>query len=1244
MGRPERPLDPADGPVQKLAQALRELRRTAGGPSYRSMARTAGFSMTTLSQAAAGERLPSLAVVQAYARACGADPVEWERHWKEADADLAGATREETEETPPPYRGLARYEAADQDLFFGRDRMAEQLGKLVCDHRIAVLCGPSGSGKSSLLRAGLIPRLREEITAHGHPAVLRILTPGPRPATSYGHLLTPAEDEPASWVVVDQFEEVFTLCRDPQERLRFMDMLLAARDPASRLRVLISVRADFYVRCAEHRGMADALSGAALVLGPMTADELREAVTGPAQAAGLLVERELTTRLVDEILDEPGGLPMLSHALLETWRRRRSRMLTVAGYEAAGGVRGAIAASAEKVYESLSPEQARAARLLLLRMVEPGQGTSDTRRPLTCPELAEWTDPDVPVVLERLARARLLTVGEDGAQFAHEALLTCWPRLHGWIEEDRERLRHHRALTEATRVWLEDDRCSGTLYRGTRLVRAEELFPDPALDPALTTTERAFLVAGLDAREAEQRTTVRARRRSRILAGAMSGLLVVALVIGMAAWQQYDDTRHDRTDESARRIADIADSLRPTDPRAALLLGVAGWRTARLPETHRALLGSLAQPESDAFTEPVSGTPTRFLANAGRTLVSVGTGTWRTWDVPSHRRLATGRLPAGAVTEAVAPDARTLVLRTATGIRLWDMSAGRWTGARLPLPFTADVSFTGAYTYLVRDADDRVELRAVSDGQVLSRTRSNGVTDPVASPDNRWIARCPARGGPQVWDTAAHRTVPGPWERGHGVCDAEYSQRLLFGAGGRLAAITGTRVTVWDVRAGRQPAVIDDAGVTYASFSADGTFLATADATELRIWRLTEPDLPVFRYALDNQYLYDGPAWDAGGRALRYLEGGTVHTVDVGPAVTRAWRDTPLDGVRLSPDGRVLVMAELSGGRYLFQVRATADGSLLTRLPPVDAPVSRAPAGSPVASDPFPLMAFSPDGTELAYGVSVPGPRAAGQSVTVWDTARRRVRTTLDLPGDPVTRVALGPGGRALYAARAGVPDLRDEVWDTTAHRRTAVLPGLMGSLLTVRPDGGLLVRDGQLAAMPSGRLADRDLTQGANADAAAFSADGSLLAVGDTSGRVALWDGTVSRRAGVLRNAFPAPLGTTAETVSAVAASPDGRTLAVGGSDGGLQLWDVETRRPLGIPLTTPGDGIESLSFSPDGATLYAGGLHVPLQRYVLDPERAVERICARAGTGLTPRQWRTYVPNAAYRPVCAISRRGGE
>ncbi|WP_456319221.1 nSTAND1 domain-containing NTPase [Kitasatospora cathayae] len=565
--------------MQRLAHELRELRRAAGSPSYRAMAGAAGFSVTTVSQAAAGERLPSLAVLQGYVRACGGDPAQWEPRWKEAKAAVAGVVHEDAADARPPYRGLARFEPDDHHLFFGRDRMVEELKRLVRDHRFAVLFGASGSGKSSLLRAGLIPALRQEIARMGRPAVLRVLTPGTLPATTYAHLLAPAESEPESWVVVDQFEEAFTLCQDRTERARFLDLLLAAREAGSRLRVLVAVRGDFYARCAEHRTLADALRGAALLLGPMTADELREAIVKPAQTAGWLVERELTARLVDEVEGEPGGLPMLSHALLETWRRRRGRILTVAAYEAAGGVRGAIAATAEEVYGKLSPDQARTARHLLLRMVEPGQGAPDTRRPLTRAELDECTDPEAPLVVERLARARLLTADEVGVYLAHEALITCWPRLHGWVEEGRERLRHHRRLMEATRSWLEHDRDPGALYRGARLARAEELFAD---DGTLTESERAFLTAALSARETERQAAARTARRSRFLATALSAVLAVAMVVGLAAWQQHRDSARQRK-SAARRVAEVADALRTSDPRCSWASPSGARRSSRRP-------------------------------------------------------------------------------------------------------------------------------------------------------------------------------------------------------------------------------------------------------------------------------------------------------------------------------------------------------------------------------------------------------------------------------------------------------------------------------------------------------------------------------------------------------------------------------------------------------------------------------------------------------------------------------------
>ncbi|MFD0446443.1 helix-turn-helix domain-containing protein [Streptomyces indonesiensis] len=470
MGRKEKPLDPSAGPVQGFAYELRKLRQEAGGLAYRAMAQRVRYSAVTLSQAAAGDQLPSLPVVLAYVEACGADAAEWEERWRAVRREVSGLPRED-DDAKPPYQGLARFDIGDHERFFGRERLVSEALALVRGHGFAAVFGPSGSGKSSLLRAGLIPALRagtREVPGVGQelrPAVIRVLTPGDRPLRTHAEALVPKAGEGETWLVVDQFEELFTLCHDPAERAGFVARLLAARDPGSRLRVVIGVRADFFDRCAEHRELTYALRDATLLVGPMSRAELRAAIVKPAAADGLIVERALTARIVEEVVDEPGGLPLMSHALLETWHRRRRRALTVEMYEAVGGLHGAIAKTAERVYEELSASQAETARRILLRLITPGEGAQDTRRPV---DREEWEpeSADTTIVLDRLARARLITLDRNTVDLAHEALIMAWPRLRGWIEEDRERLRIHRKLTEAARAWEEMGRDPGALYRG----------------------------------------------------------------------------------------------------------------------------------------------------------------------------------------------------------------------------------------------------------------------------------------------------------------------------------------------------------------------------------------------------------------------------------------------------------------------------------------------------------------------------------------------------------------------------------------------------------------------------------------------------------------------------------------------------------------------------------------------------------------------------------------------------------
>ncbi|MGX9887511.1 WD40 repeat domain-containing protein [Streptomyces sp. NPDC002276] len=1245
MGRPERPVDPEAGPVQRLAHELRELRAACGGPSYRVMARRAHYSAATLAQAAGGERLPSRAVVAAYARACGADPGEWEARWKSAaEEDLAarqsagGGGADE-----PPYRGLVRFEPGDEELFFGRDRLVGELLELVAENRLAMVFGASGSGKSSLLRAGLIPRLRRRVEEEGCAAVLRVLTPGATPAATHGRLLAPADGEPDSWVIVDQFEEVFTLCRDPAERARFIDLLLAARDRKNRLRVVIAVRADFYARCAEHRGLVDAVRGAHLLVGPMDATELREAVVRPAAAAGLLVERELTARIIDEVVDRPGALPMLSHALLETWHRRHGRTLTTAAYEAAGGVQGAIAATAERLYGNLSAAQARTVRRVLLRLIEPGQGTTDTRRPVRRGEL-EPSDPELCEVVERLTRARLLTVDAHRVELAHEALINCWPRLRSWVEEDRERLRHHRRLTQAAHTWEEHGRDTGTLYRGTRLAHAEELFSS-GVSPELNTLERDFLTSALDARAHEHRTATRTARRARRLTVSLSVAVTLSLVTALAAWKLHSNGEREHTDTAARRIASVAASMRTTDPRTAMLLSVAAWRTAPLPESRSALLGALTQPQVDAFTAPgADGDSPRFLADSGRTVLSTEGRTWRTWNVATHRRTASGRLPYGTVL-AAGPDARVLVLQVPGGQRLWDVTAGRWTGPARALPSSYTLDFGASDGGYVRSDPEhgRTELRSVTNNRLLYGTSGTEEPDLAPSPDDRRVAVCRAGHAPAVLDLADHRTLHGGWESARDLCD-DPDRLLRFGPGDRLTALSGNGIRAWDTGTGRQLADIYYPDVQYAALSADGRFLAASCRDEIRIWRLSTAALrysaPVFRYPLGGQLPSAPLAWDPRRPVLRYLEGSTVHTLDVAAPLTLRWHQQPLDGTLLSPDGRTLATARRTGRHYRFQLRDTADGRLLRTLRPPPFPVAVDGSAPVVPRDTMALMAFSPDSEAFAYGVSTPGRDAAPQRLTVWDVTADRERTTLDITSSAAGTalgLALGPGGRTLLAARTpGTPRITDEVWDVARHRRKAVLRGFDSHLLAVRPDGRLLVGSGHSAALPTGPVRARALGQSGQIGALTFGADGSLLAAGDLTGRVALWDGDLHRRAGILPNVFPGPALDTPEAVTALAVSPDGRTLAVAGDAGTVQLWDTATRQPLGGALPTPGEGIRSLAFSPDSGTLYVAGAYVPLQRYAVSVSAALTQVCARAGTTLTRAQWRAAIPDAPYRNTC--------
>ena len=402
------------------------------------------------------------------------------------------------------------------------------------------MVGASGSGKSSVLRAGLIAAVRAGEVA----GIERALPAHARAA----HLVWTSRTTPAQLVVVDQFEELFTLCDDAARRQAFIDALLA-RGP-----VAIGVRADMYGRLGGHAELARAVAANQVLLGAMTDAELERAVIEPARLAGLRLEPGLVELALRDVAGEPGALPLLSHALRATWERRDGRTLTVEGYRETGGVASAIARTADSVVASLPLEQRQMMRSVFLRLTELGDGVAETRRRVTIDELVpEGVSPEVvQALLERLAEARLVTLGEGTAEVAHEVLIREWPTLRGWLDEDREGIRLHRQLGAAARLWETGGRDPSDLYRGTRLDAAADWAEHHREE--LNATERSFIDASLEEADRERRAQLRANRRLRgLLAGAVV-LLVVAVLAGVVALIQRSHAQAQALTSDAERV------------------------------------------------------------------------------------------------------------------------------------------------------------------------------------------------------------------------------------------------------------------------------------------------------------------------------------------------------------------------------------------------------------------------------------------------------------------------------------------------------------------------------------------------------------------------------------------------------------------------------------------------------------------------------------------------------------------
>ncbi|WDN57595.1 nSTAND1 domain-containing NTPase [Streptomyces clavuligerus] len=1221
-----------------------------------------------LAAAARGDELPSLPLALAYVTVCGGDRGEWEARWRETARALEELKAARVVDDRPawdaPYRGLARFEPGDRDLFFGREQLLFRLTGLLAEHRLVLLAGASGSGKSSLLRAGLIPVLQDPANRPVDCVAIRVITPGSRPAATHAHVLVPASGTPGeavavpeaagaaearagggggdTVVVVDQFEEVFTLCQDADERARFVGLLLAAQAPDSRLRVVIGVRADFYGHCTGHPGLVEVLRTAHLALGPMTAADLRQAVVGPARAAGLIVERELTARIVEETAAEPGGLPLMSHALLEVWRRRRGRTLTLAAYEAIGGIHGAVADTAEHTYNQLTPQQADHARRIMLRLITPGQGAQDTRRPAPRTELEAAAPQETATVLEHLTRARLITLDDDTADLAHEALITAWPRLRTWIDEERTRLIVHRRLTTDTATWTELDHDPGALYRGTRLATAQDAFPRPHHD--LTPTEHAFLTAATTAQDEEQQARARTTRRLRRSTAGLSVLLTLSLLASLTAWHQNrtstrerDRARASERTAHSRQLAAESASLFEGDPKQATRLAVQAHHTAATAEAvgnlYRAATLPLRTERSASVEAGFDGRPRRIFSSRAaaispdlRTVAFSQDGhkTVLLGTVSGDRTLnhsAPKRSEAASVL-SYSPDGTTLAGNIGPRVLLRDALSGKlratFTGHRKDV--TALAYSPDGHVLATGDTQGVIRLWDIRSGSARTLAgHSNAIHTVTFAPDGTTLASSAKDGTVRLWNTTtgSHRMLTRKAQGIDQTAEPEYDGHRLplhtsligFSPDGETLAVSQRDGTVglWAIatRTLRRVLVGHRGQVRRVHFSPDGKTLATTDDqdTTIRLWDLAKGAVHTTLTAYFD--LISALAFSKDSSVLVTVDRLGIRQWASSHPVRRTLRSGHATGIvsmDFAQDGRTLATAFGTEGPRDPFLRLLSKHTLhIWNLP---SHRRRLTINDVMA--PFDL---SPDGMAIATSSS-------DGSVDLRETRTGRTRLTIpaevrDAPSDQpfVQALAFSPDGTILAIAGSDRTMLLNT--HTGKPLRTINTRNVAVSSLAFSPDGASLVvmnSDGaevQLRDVATGKLRGTLGTGQHDSDRLPLSSDG-LLAAGAGSGSVRLWNTTTFKEHRTITSLDG--------TVSSVAFSPDGRTLATAGTTGSrIRLWDTETGT-LRQTLSDSSKRFLSLAFSSDTPTLAVGISDGTVQFWNTDlPDKrtAVTRLC---------------------------------
>ena len=1199
-----------------------------------------------------------------------------------------------------PYPGLRPFDADQSELFVGREDDVRTCMLRLAEFPLLVVVGASGSGKSSLVRAGVVPALLQA----GRSVVT--LTPGTSPAASLSSVL--ASGEPPGVVVVDQLEELFASAHASDVEA-FLSRLTSLTECGTA--VAVTLRADYLGDVSVHPAFARLVERGLFLLTPMTEGDLRRAIVEPARRSGLLLEPGLVDLLVRDVIGEAGGLPLMSHALAETWAQRDGTVLTVDGYTRTGGIRGAVAQSAERLYDSLSVEDRAGLRGVLRRLVTPTGGQPVATR---VPTRVFAATADALRLLDLLVRARLVTTSVDTATIAHESLVRAWPRLRTWLDEDVEGQRVLQHLQVAADGWDASGRPDDELYRGARLTTAVEWRERTA--PVLSDSEVGFLTASnIHEQHEEQRRAVELehqKTRNRQLRWSLvgvAGLLVLALVAGSLAVARSRQAQHSAA--AARAAASQADAAR----LAAASRSVDQVGLALLMARQSAALSDSPVRQADVLAAIVradvvrsvtaSAQPNFVLGDSsspdGRRVLSTD---WQDFansgdDVVTLVDTSTGRSVGPAVHGDGAGffdhGTKVAVMRDTHGapghdrvIVPLDANDGRQLGPAEPVPG----SVSGAGGQASHSYDSNM-LHIAPNGTAL-----------LSFLDRRaWLWRWDGR----AWRRPAVLALPpfpSPSIPGHDLLqnatfsdDARYATMTVTYQGGRW--YTGSTLSIaLDLRAMR-PVSPWHYGGGDAAVSPDGRHWA--------VWRGSDPGFEIRSTdpavttvaSVPTTVASSGMSfgWSSDSRRLAVGNGdGTVAVYQVDPLVllrqfpaegtetdTIALADSGRTAVSIHGDGRI-TMHSVLGADAILQVTATSEVGAVAAGPPgtvvagglddgriavIDQDTSAVkrtlwlgPYRPPDrTSEPAPhllvtALAVTPDGTAIVAG------NRSGH-LRMWRVSDGALLWAAQV--GPVEELAVSPDGRFLatfeavddptYPFSSG-PDswfptrttLR--LWDLRTRRVlfTAPSPHAVGSVVKVRN--------------------------------LAFSADSSMMAVPYMFDKVQVYQ---TRSPAKPVEITPDQLGPSGPGADTVTFTPDSSTLLVRAADGSAIVpFDPRTGRRQGPPYPGPvGGGNGMIGFSPDGRWLfsragdglsafdvtsrrllldslsigptYGGGYgegsiailpngyiytatQTGIARLDIDPTRWDAAACALAGRSLTQDEWSQLLPGRPYAPAC--------